>query len=190
MRAVLAFVEGYESIVISEIIKLATDIYNKKTSQYHEILLVKNYHETVHDNLLDFISRKLNTTCNTIVESVKNVVKILKKQYANLYAFRINYNVVKWLSGFYEKEVFSCVYFKNNGIIEFCSKQINQPLQFKSRYIVLDATGASFVVDKICYRSIPVVNIDIEWTCNSLFLEKTIKKSTDVEEGEIIEINY
>ena len=107
LRALTAHVGGHGATIIGEIIKLTTDIYNKKTSKYHEILLVKNYHETNHDNILDCLSQKLNTTPSSIIETIKNIIKISKKQYGNLYASRVNYNVVRWLSGFYEEDVFS-----------------------------------------------------------------------------------
>jgi len=188
LRALTAHVGGHGAAIIGEIIKLTTDLYNKKTSKYHEILLVKNYHETTHDNMLDCLSQKLNTAPSSIIETIQNIVKSFKKQYGNLYASRINYNAVRWLSGFYEEDVFSCIYFKNNGIIEFSAKQINQPLTFDSRYIFLDATGDSLIANKVCNKSISNVDIDIKWNCKATFLEKNIKKNSDLQAKEITDI--
>lgn len=188
LRALTAHVGGHGAAVIGEIIKLTTDIYNKKTSNYHEILLVKNYHETNHDNMIDCLSQKLNTTPSSIIETIKNIIKISKKQYGSLYASRVNYNAVRWLSGFYEEDVFSCIYFKNNGIIEFSTKQINQPLTFDSRYIFLDATGNHLIANTTCKKSISTVEIDIKWNCKATFLEKNIKKNSDIQAEEITDI--
>lgn len=188
LRALSAHVEGHSAAIIGEIIKLVTDVYNKKTSKYHEILLVKNYHETNHDNILDFLSQKLSTTSVSIIETINNTVEILKKNYSQLYVSQVNYNAVRWLSGFYEEDVFSCIYFKNNGIVEFYTKQINKPLLFNSRYIFLDATGNDLIVNKICNKSVQPKNIGIDWNCRATFIEKNIKKSTDIHDNEMSEI--
>jgi hypothetical protein len=188
LRSLHAVVDNTRSQIINEILKTVTEIYSRKSSAYNQIILAKNYHETYHDNLLDLVSAKLGMESKELVSAIAEIVAKLKHKYNVLYTSGINYNVIRWLSGFIKDDVFSHVSFESNGIIEFCSKQINQPLQFESRYIILDATGSSIIVDKICNKPIPFVNIDIEWTCNSLFLEKTIKKSTDVDENEILGI--